>query len=400
MEQIEGAMKILDTPCFILDDTDFALSIQGFREAMQSHFTSYIIGYSVKTNSLPYCLKRAGELGCYAEVVSYDEYNLALLCGFPKSKIIYNGPMKSKETFIDALEHGAIVNIETKREIDWLSALSTDKNYAVGIRLNVDISTVFPEESGGEYDRSRFGFATHTGEFEGAIQAISLIPNVKLGGLHIHRTSKTRSPDFYRHLVGYALQVIEQYKLDLHYLDIGGGYYGIMPGKPTYQDYARSIASLLNQYEKLSGLTVIIEPGNAVTASAFSYLSSVIDVKLHADWYTVTTDGTRNDIDPLFHKTNYFKEIYYAEDNQEDIVKKQLVTGCTCLEFDRIFELNNERLLQLGDRIYYKNVGAYTLCLSPLFIRYIPHVYVKKGTQYTLVREKWTEKEYVNKSVF
>ena len=59
----------------------------------------------------------------YAEVVSYDEYNLVLKCGFDKSHIIYNGPMKDKASFIDALENGAIVNIETKRELDWLLEL-------------------------------------------------------------------------------------------------------------------------------------------------------------------------------------------------------------------------------------------------------------------------------------
>ena len=114
----------LETPCFVLDVMELQQSINGYYEALRSNFSKTIIGYSVKTNSLPYCLCKAKDFGVYAEVVSHDEYELAILCGFPIYKIIYNGPMKSKETFIQAIEGGALVNIETKRELEWLKDLN------------------------------------------------------------------------------------------------------------------------------------------------------------------------------------------------------------------------------------------------------------------------------------
>ena len=91
-------MQALHTPCFILDQDELVKSIQGFKDALSNFFSSFIVGYSVKTNSLPYCLKIAKQYGCYAEVVSFDEYNLALECGYTPQSIIYNGPMKSKKT--------------------------------------------------------------------------------------------------------------------------------------------------------------------------------------------------------------------------------------------------------------------------------------------------------------
>ena len=81
------------------------------------------------------------------------------------------------------------------------------------------------------------------------------------------------------------------------------------------------------------------------------------------------------------------------------LVEEQVVSGCTCLEYDRLFSLHQHPLLQAGDRILYKNVGAYTMCLSPLFIRYIPNVYAWNGNEYRLVREKWTVGEYMQKSI-
>lgn len=129
--------KEIQTPCFVLDERDLINSICGFQKALREKFCNSIVGYSVKTNSLPYILSIAKEHKCYAEVVSYHEYQLALRIGFKKSHIIYNGPLKSKNTFLDAITNRAIVNIETWREIEWLQDLPKDRIWQVGIRLGM-----------------------------------------------------------------------------------------------------------------------------------------------------------------------------------------------------------------------------------------------------------------------
>ena len=387
----------LQTPSFIFDPAELVRSVEGFQEALDKNFKNSVVGYSVKTNSVPACMKLAGEKGAYAEVVSHDEYELALLCGFEKNHIVYNGPMKSKETFLDAVENRAIVNIETKRELDWLEELSSDKQYSVGIRLNVNISHVSPEDADGDNDNSRFGFSDETSEFSDAIKRIESLKNVKLAGLHIHRTSHSRSIRFYKASIDFACKTIKKYALKLDYLDVGGGYFGIFPNKPTYQDYSNAFYEVLSAYG-LNDLRVIVEPGNALVASCFAFLSEVIDVKHVEDnlWF-VTTDGSRNDLDPFFKKSGYLSEIFYKQENP--VVGKQVVSGCTCLEYDRMFALEQKTLLSVGDRIYYRNVGAYTMCLSPMFIRYIPTIYMKDGEDYAVVRNHWTAKEHVIKNV-
>ncbi len=392
MAQINQYPEI-ETPCFIFDREEFERSVTGFQNALNQRFDRSIVGHSVKTNSLPFCLQEANRLGCYAEVVSRDEYELALLCGFPKDRIIYNGPMKTKESFLDSIMNGAIVNIETKRELQWLQLLPKNKFFNVGIRLNINISHVSPEDADGDNDNSRFGFSDETSEFKDAIDFIANIPNVNISGLHIHRTAHSRSIRFYRGSIQYACNVIKKYNLSLDYIDVGGGYFGIFPNKPTYQQYSAAFHEVLKA-NKLDFLCVIVEPGNAITASCFSFLSEVIDVKhVEKDCWFITTDGSRNDIDPFFKKSSYLQEELYQ--NKTDIVTKQIIAGCTCLEYDRLYELKNKPLLSVGDRIYYKNVGAYTMCLSPLFIRYYPKVYLKTETGYDLIRDRWSAQEYI-----
>lgn len=383
----ETYLECVITPCYLYDGLEFKKSVDGFRQVLLSLLNSATIGYSVKTNSIPYLLKRAKEEDCLAEVVSYDEYELANLCGFSPERIIYNGPMKSKESFLEAVIGGGIVNIETKRELKWLKSLPAEGQYKVGLRLNINISRVSPEDADGAGDNSRFGFSDETEEFKDAVAFISSLPNVSLSGLHIHRTAHSRSPRFYRNSVAYAASVIRKYNLNLEYLDVGGGYFGIFPNKPTFEDYAAAIEDGIGEFKNLR---IIVEPGNALVASCFSFLTEVIDLK-RVDEKTVfvTTDGSRNDVDPFFHKTDYLKKIY-RKDNDRDVIPTQIITGCSCLEYDRLFTLRNEKELKVGDRILYNNVGAYTLTLSPLFIRYFPAVYaIEKSGKFKLVRKPW-----------
>lgn len=362
------------TPSFIFDEIEFRCGVEGFRDALRAKFDEVSIGYSVKTNSLPYVLKMTHNLGCKAEVVSHDEYQLARLCGFEPKEIIYNGPMKSRETFVEAVVGGAVVNIEAKRELEWLDNLPDGRVYDVGLRLNINISHVSPEDADGEDDNSRFGFSDESSEFAEALEFIVSRPKLRLAGLHIHRTTHSRSPRFYERSVAYAASVIKKYGLQLDYLDIGGGYFGIFPNKPTFADYAEAFYRPLKEHG-LEGLKIIVEPGNALTASCFKFLSEVIDVKKVDDKTRfVTTDGSRNDIDPFFKKSDYLKEIIYNDDKRP-IEPLQIMTGCTCLEYDRLFTLVDKPRLEVGDRILYNNVGAYTMTLSPQFIRLWPRVY-------------------------
>lgn len=378
----------MKTPCYIINQKELDASFDGFKKALNSHFTHSIASYSVKTNSLPYLLKRAKEKGYYAEVVSEDEYQLAIECGFRTDQIVYNGPLKSKETFLEAIEGGALINIETFREIEWLKELKHDKSYEVGIRMNINISSISPADENHPDDNSRFGFSCESGDFDKAVDLIQPINNVELKRIHIHRTSKTRSVEFYSNLIEYAMMQLEMRHIKVNHIDVGGGYFGIMPNKPTYNDYASAISRVLKKFVDMNETTIIIEPGNAIVASCFDFVTTVIDVKCHDNAFYVTVDGSRIDVDPFFHKYKFFNEFFYSKENTES-VSTQIIGGCTCLEYDRLMTISDKPLLQVGDQIRFKRVGAYTMTLTPLFIRYWPTVYVDNGRELNCVREKW-----------
>ena len=91
---------------------------------------------------------------------------------------------------------------------------------------------------------------------------------------------------------------------------------------------------------------------------------------------------------------------YFLTGKKTEIVDTQIVTGCTCLEYDRLFTLLNKPRLSVGDKIVYHNVGAYTMSLTPMFIRYVPNIYVKKAKDYVLIRKKFEAKDCLLNTVF
>ncbi|WP_284879637.1 diaminopimelate decarboxylase [Acinetobacter variabilis] len=389
-------MYSLTTPAYILKHDILENSINSLIKSLDRNFKKNIFSYSLKTNSLPYILKKVKDAGGYAEVVSSDEYDLAKLIGFSVDRIVYNGPLKSKDSFIEAVSGGAIVNIETYREIEWLSSLPKNKKYQVGIRVNIDLKEISPLDSKADEDYSRFGFSYENGELEKALSKINKLSNIKIDGLHAHRTTLTRSIACYENICHFIGEISNKFDLDLSYVDVGGGYYGIMDSKPTFDEYFSSISNSLSKYFDLDNTLIIVEPGNAIVASCLDFEVSIIDVKKNRDFYVVTTDGSRNDIDPFFKKCNYFYELKYYNKKKSDIVNLQKICGGTCLEYDKLFSIENNCLLSIGDRIIFKSVGAYTMALSPLFIRFFPKVYLVKDNQYTLIRNSWSAKDFYN----
>lgn len=386
----------LKTPCYVIHKDELDNNFNKLVNALENNWPNYIIGYSYKTNSLPWVAKHFDGFGCYAEVVSKNEYELARLLGVPKDRVIYNGPIKTEESFLDVLRGGGIVNIDSQREIEWLESLALP-NPRVGIRVNFDIENMCPGQSQCPDEGGRFGFCYENGQFEKALLRIRE-KGIKISGLHLHTSSKTRGLDIYKAIAEMACKLAEEYSLDLNYVDVGGGFFGGLPSKPQFEEYLSLISSILKNTFDPGKTTLVLEPGMAVIGAPVSYITSVLDVKDTGYNRFVVTDGSRTSIDPLMTKSAYFCS--FERQRELPNIPSQIICGSTCMEHDRLFTARNMPELSVGDRIIYNKVGAYSMCLTPLFISYFPDVYVESDGELSLVRAAWGAEEYIQKSVF
>lgn len=384
----------LKTPYFIIDKKTLNDGVKKLKNALKSSWGNTIIGYSYKTNSLPWIIKYFKEQGCYAEVVSDDEYNLARSTGIEKNHIIYNGVAKSKETFLTAIKDHAIVNIDAEYEIHWLDELQGD-NFEIGIRVNFDLESKCPGQTQCGIDGERFGFCYENGELKKAIEKINK-KGIKIVGLHLHKSSKTRMPDIYRIIAEISVEIARAYNLNLKYIDIGGGFFGGLDNKPSFPEYFNMVSDVLRQQFNPDNTALIVEPGMALIGAAVDYVTTVLDIKKTNRNTFVITDGSRIQIDPLMTKSSYFYDVIKIDSQYREKLKKQIVSGFTCMEHDRLFELKEESQLVPGDRIIYHKVGAYTMCLSPLFIKWFPDIYIKSEEKMDKIRKKWKTIDYIN----
>lgn len=392
----------LESPYFLIDKMELDYNIRELERALEAHWRNAIIAYSFKTNSLPWLLRYLKQKGLYAEIVSDDEYELALAMGYEKRRIVYNGPIKSKESFLDAIESGALVNIDSQRELDWLSELRhpkrTNAPHEVGLRINFELERHCPGETKMGEEGDRFGFCYENGELQKAIAAIEALEHVVLRGIHFHSNTKTRSLNVYRMIAKMACEIKETYDLDLSYVDVGGGFFGGLPNKPQYSEYMSVMARELRKSFREEKTTLIVEPGNALIASPVHFVTQVIDTKQTTVNCFVVIDGSRFNVDPLFQKNSYFFSVEYKDTSKRSVLETQVVSGFSCMENDRLFVLKDAPELLPGDRMIFHKVGAYTMALSPLFIRYFPDVYVADRGHFTKVRDRWSVQDYLAES--
>lgn len=388
-------MNNIETPFYIIDKNILDSGLQKLKKALDKYWDNYIIGYSYKTNALPWVVNYFNNNGCYSEVVSDDEYNLGKLLGIKKDKFIYNGPIKTKQTFTEAINNKCIVNIDSKREIEWLKELN--EKVRIGIRVNFDIENSCPGESQCGDEGGRFGFCYENGELKKAIETLKK-ENIEIAGLHLHVSSKTRSINIYKNIVKTALKIIKEYNLELDYIDIGGGFFGGMENKPQFDDYLKIVSDELKKIINPKHTKLIVEPGISLIGPPISYVTSIIDIKDTTYNRFVITDGSRTNIDPLMTKSSYFYKIE-KQTKQRKEIKKQVICGYTCMEHDRLFSYENGEELIENDRIIYDKVGAYTMCLTPLFIKYFPDVYLLENDKIKKIRTKWTPEQYVQNSI-
>src|SRR3990172_8647067 len=97
---------------YVLHPERFQTNLRALAGAFRAIYSRTAIGYSYKTNYTPLLCRLADQEGCYAEVVSKMEYDLALRLGVSPGRIIFNGPLKAPEEIEEALLSGALVNLE------------------------------------------------------------------------------------------------------------------------------------------------------------------------------------------------------------------------------------------------------------------------------------------------
>ena len=401
MEYTREMLEGLHTPCFVFDEAELQANFRGFSSALAGAWPGRShVAYSVKTNPLPWVLRQAHRAGCMAEFVSDEEFSLALSCGFEPSDVVFNGPVKGRAWLEYALRAGALVNLDSERELRWVAELAAAgvrgpaaAPLAVGVRVNVDLERALPGQTIGGSEPGRFGFSHEDGTAARVIERLGSIAGVRVAGLHLHVTTYGRQERAYELLAAHAVALARACGIagELEWVDMGGGYYG--GGERNagrYEGYAAAMARVLREAFDPTRTALVVEPGGSVVCTPAVYVGRVVDAKDVRGVRFVVSELSRLDIDHEQKKTSY-PHVLYARPGAR-LHPDQVLCGFPCLESDRLCHLSNEPELAEGDLVLIRYAGAYSMSFTPgFFIEGAPAAYAwRAGDGFELLRDRTT----------
>jgi diaminopimelate decarboxylase len=277
-------------------------------------------------------------------------------------------------------EHGASFDVvsggESEAELENLIRLAGQAKHTVraALRVNPDVdpqthvyTTTGKKETkfGVDLDRARAVF-----------DAFGRDQWVRLSALHIHLGSPVNTVDPYEQAIAKVLGVIDElrsagYQIDT--LDIGGGFGADYTGgeAPSAAEYAARIVPLLRG----TGLTVILEPGRAISANAGILVGRVLYTKHSGQARHVIVDASMTDlIRPALYGAYHF---VWPVTVSPDLVPPHRgadlnlpgtevvnVVGPVCESGDFLAKQRSLPPLQRGELVAIFSAGAYGFVMS------------------------------------
>lgn len=370
------------TPFYLFDEKGFVDNYRKLEETFQKVYPNYQISYSYKTNYTPFVCQLVKSLGGYAEVVSDMEYTLAKKLGYENSQIVYNGPSKGDEMY-EHLENGGILNIdsldEAKRVVAYCKA-HTEKQYACGLRINMDLGANFI---------SRFGLEAGSPEMDETIAIIKATENLQLIGLHCH-ISRCRGVEAWAKRAEIMLEMADKLVEGVpQYISLGSGMFADMAdylkdqfggsSVPTYDDYCKAtILPFAEHYKDVEKKPMLFtEPGTTVVARYLSFVSKVLSVKQIRGRWIANMDGDYHNLGEICTMKKLPTHVIAGGKEQKHYDKIDIM-GFTCLEQDVMVPEWSGDLAE-GDVIVFDNCGGYSIVSKPQFIKPQSAMFAKRA---------------------
>jgi diaminopimelate decarboxylase len=391
---VQELCESLGTPVFLISEGLLRDRFKLFRDEFQKRYSHVAIAYSYKTNYLPSVCCILDKEGAWAEVVSLLELSIAEIIGVGPQKIIFNGPAKTEDGLLKAMELGvSVLNVDSISELQRVVSLVHDTD----IRVNVGFRFSCP---GRPPSKNKFGITAE--QILDGCRVISKEKRIHYRGLHTHIGTEITQVRKYEKAIEFltdlASSIYKKYRFQTEIIDLGGGFAfkEVAPyshknawSPPSFSEYASRICSKLisvSSRKLPKPPTLVLEPGRALVGPAALLATKVIATKQVSGVKWVITDAGLNLIPE-------------AELNQHRIVPTLLrkgktervnVAGPLCVYEDVIrYGIEMPRIKE-GDILTILDVGAYSISLSWQFIKLRGGVCLVHDNEYAIIRRPET----------
>ena len=358
---IKNILKKNKTPFYIYSESQIAFNFLKFANTFKK--TDPLICFAAKSNSNLNILRVLGKLGAGADVVSGGELLKALKAGIRPNKIVFSGVGKTEEELKIAINKKILlINCESESEAKLVNNLAKKlrKKVSIGFRLNPNVDAKTHKNISTGKAENKFGLSIKNFKF--FLKTVKTFKNVKLEALSVHIGSQILNDTPFRKTLNVMSKLIKELKLNLKYVDLGGGF-GI-----NYTDKEKPInlskySKLVHNFSKKLNCKIIFEPGRSIIGNTGLLISKIQFIKKGANKNFIILDAGMNDfMRPALYEA--FHKIIPISKKSSRMKGKIEFVGPICETTCKFGVYKNYPKINENEFVAITNVGAYGSSLS------------------------------------
>jgi len=321
--------------------------------------------FAIKCNPNTAIIKTLASFGVNFDCASQSEIQQILGCGVSPSRIIYANPCKMKSHIRYAKSMGVeMMTFDNKDEL--LKCAEVYPNAKLVLRIITDDSNSVCKFS------TKFGAPLDMCE-----ELIATAKDLELNviGISFHVGSGCMSVASFESAITNSARIFklaENYGYKFNLLDLGGGW----PGNDSesaicFNDIAASIRPLLDRLFPAE-VNIIAEPGRYFVAESHTLAVNVFAKRAMEDGYGnrkylyYVNDGVYQSFNCIFFDHNSPKALVFVPGDRHEEYRST-VFGPTCDSMDCIAKDVLLPELEVGEWLYFKDMGAYTVAAASPF---------------------------------
>ena len=351
------------TPLFILDHERIRQNYRLFKQ----HLPRVQCYYAVKANSNQEIIKTLFNEGSSFDVASYNEFMQVheYIKHFEEDekhfyiwdKIIFSNTIKDRDTLRKIKKYRPLVTYDNLDELKKIK----DHCSTAGVVLRLKV----PDTGSQVEMSSKFG-AEPAEAYELLHRAAKL--GLDIEGLSFHVGSQCTNFDNYTKALEITSELFHEARAKGHTLkliDIGGGF--PVPYDAQVPRFEKLAAVLNAEFKRLfpDDIEILAEPGRFMVATAALLVTEIIG-KARRDgkiFYHIN-DGVYHTFSGVVYD-HWIPNFHSFKLGKREVCA---VVGPTCDSFDKItLSAQLPRNLEIGDRLYTENIGAYSTASTTRF---------------------------------
>ncbi len=289
--------------------------------------------------------------GSWFDLATNGEVDLVRDAGIPASRCVHTHPIKRGSDIRHALDCGVTTFV-----VDNAEEIAKFDACRARVRLLLRISFRNPDTV---IDLSRkFGC-----DAEAAVGLVEYAAKrgIRMTGFSFHAGSQLVKPDKYVEAIGTCGRLISEARargFALEVLDIGGGFpIDYLEPVPAIEGYCAPIRAALARLP--GGIRVIAEPGRFICGPAAISLSTVMGrARREGRWWYYLDDGIYGTFSgQLYDKMRFPIDTLRGVNRPREAC---VISGPTCDSLDVVAEDLPMPVLEIGERLLARQIGAYT----------------------------------------